>query len=318
MDDISPLRQLTPQVLAADAHLFPPRAAYRFRPITAPSTTYDDPTTGENPKYGASINYYLKAATTEKVALTILDAKGEIARTLTGTGSAGLNRVYWDLRGMPTKEIRLRTSPMYSPNVPLGSEGWRPAPNLQPLSILMPPGSYTVKLSVGGHDFTQPLTVRKDPNTAGTEADIEAQTKVLVQLQQELNAAVDAVNKIEMVRSQLEAQARVLDDAAIKKTRDELLQKLTDIEMNLIDLRHTPTGQDGTRYAARLISKIGYLAGGLASGDFKPTDQQLEVQRLLQERLREQLALVDAAFNKDVAAFNELVRSRNIPNVVVR
>ena len=58
LDDVSPLQQLTPQVMASDMHLFPPRAAYRFRPITAPSTTYDDPTVGENPKYGASINYY--------------------------------------------------------------------------------------------------------------------------------------------------------------------------------------------------------------------------------------------------------------------
>ncbi len=49
MDDITPLQQLTPQVLAADAHLFTPRPAYRFRPITAPSTPYDDPTVGENP-----------------------------------------------------------------------------------------------------------------------------------------------------------------------------------------------------------------------------------------------------------------------------
>ena len=61
LDDITPLQQATPQVLASDAHLFPPRPAYRFRPITAPSTPYDDPTVGENPPYGASINYYLKA-----------------------------------------------------------------------------------------------------------------------------------------------------------------------------------------------------------------------------------------------------------------
>ena len=62
LDDITPLRAMTPQVLAADAHLFTPRPAYRFRGITAPSTPYDDPTVGENPQYGAAINYYLKQA----------------------------------------------------------------------------------------------------------------------------------------------------------------------------------------------------------------------------------------------------------------
>ncbi len=62
MDDITALRAMTPEVLNADAHLFPLRPAYRFRGITAPSSTYDDPTTGENPQYGASINYYVKQA----------------------------------------------------------------------------------------------------------------------------------------------------------------------------------------------------------------------------------------------------------------
>ena len=38
LDDITPLRQLTPQVISADAHLFTPRPAYRFRAITAPAT----------------------------------------------------------------------------------------------------------------------------------------------------------------------------------------------------------------------------------------------------------------------------------------
>ena len=76
MDDITPLRHITPAVLASDAHLFPVRDAYRFRPITAPSTTYDDPTTGENPRYGASINYYLKAPAARGVKATILDDKG--------------------------------------------------------------------------------------------------------------------------------------------------------------------------------------------------------------------------------------------------
>jgi photosystem II stability/assembly factor-like uncharacterized protein len=316
LDDLTPLQQLTPQVLAADAHLFPPRPAYRFRPITAPSTTYDDPTLGENPKYGASINYYLKAAASGPVTLTILDQNGQLVRTLTGTGTAGLNRVQWDLRYAPTREVRLRTSPMYAPHVPLGPEGWRAAPNAQALSILAPPGSYTVKLAASGRELQQPLTVRKDPNTGGTEADIEAQMKVLFGLQQQINTAVDAINRIEKVRSQLEAQARILEDAAIKKAREELLQKLVDLEMNLIDLRHTPGGQDGVRYAAKLLSRMGYLANGLASGDFRPTDQQLEVEKLLQERLREQTSRLDSLLGKDLAAFNDLLRSRNIPNVV--
>ncbi|MCH7684805.1 MAG: sialidase, partial [Gemmatimonadetes bacterium] len=59
MDDLSPLQQLTSDVTSADAHLFEPRSAYRFHNITSPMSMPNDPTAGENPEYGASINYWL-------------------------------------------------------------------------------------------------------------------------------------------------------------------------------------------------------------------------------------------------------------------
>jgi hypothetical protein len=316
MDDITPLRQLTPQVLASDAHLFTVRPAYRFRNVTAPSTPYSDPTIGENPVYGAAINYYLKTAPTGSATVAILDQKGEVVRTLSGTKHAGLNRVTWDLRYEPTREVRMRTSPMHAPHIVSGPDG-RPAFGVGRLSILAPPGTYTVKLSVGGTEQTQALVVRKDPNSGGTEADIDAQTRVLFDLRRDLNDAADAVNRIEIVRGQIEALARVVDDAGIKKAGADLNQKLIDLEMNLIDLRLTG-GQDGIRYASKLMAKINYLAGGLASADFKPTDQQAEVQKILADQLRTHLSQLDGLLSKDLAAFNELLRKKNVANVVTR
>ncbi len=317
MDDITPLQQLTPQVLASDAHLFPPRPAYRFRPIAAPSTPYDDPTTGENPQYGASINYYLKSAPSAPVKITILDQAGEVVRTLTARGHAGLNRIYWDLRYEASNEIRLRTSPLApAPQIRLGPEGWRPVPGGGgQISILAPPGTYTVKLSAGGRETTAPLTVRKDPNTAGTEADIAEQTRMMFDLRRDLNTAVDAVNQMESVRSQIERLTTLVDDTSVRKAAEQLNRQFTDLEMNLIDLRLTGS-QDGTRYAAALISRLGYLASGLSSADFKPTSQQVEVQNLLTERGRGYSGQLDALLTKDLAAFNEMLRKRNVPNII--
>ena len=317
MDDITPLQQLTGEVLATDVHLFPPRPAYRFRNITAPSTPYDDPTIGENPRYGASINYYLKAPATGSVTITIQDQKGEVVRKLTGTNAAGTNRIYWDLRYEPTKEIRLRTSPLYAPWLRVGPDGTRSAPGAGALSILAPPGAYTVKLTVGGRELTQPLTVRKDPNSGGSEAEIEAQMRILFDLRKDLNAAADIVNQIEIVRSQIEGLGKIIDDAAIKKAGEELNQKLIDLEMNLIELRLTG-GQDGVRYGSKLISKFNYLANGLASGDFRPTSQQIEVQKVLEERLRSAWTQWEALLSKELAGFNDLLRKKNVPNIIAK
>jgi photosystem II stability/assembly factor-like uncharacterized protein len=317
MDDLTPLQQLTPQVLASDAHLFPPRPAYRFRPITAPSTPYDDPTIGQNPPYGASINYYLKSAAAAPVKVTILNQAGETVRTLTTSGRAGINRIYWDLRYEASNDIRLRTSPLApAPQLRLNAEGWRPVPGGgTQLSILAPPGTYTVKLSAGGRDLTAPLTVLKDPNSAGTEADIAEQTRMMFDLRRDLDTAVDGANRMESLRSQIGDLIPLVDDASIKKAAEQLNRQFTDLEMTLIDLRLTGA-QDTTRYAAALISRIGYLAGGLSSGDFKPTSQQVEVQKLLAERVRNCVSQLDALLAKDLAAFNGMLRAKNIPNII--
>jgi len=317
MDDIGALRELTPAVLAKDAHLFTLRPAYRFRPITAPSTTYDDPTTGENPEYGASINYFLKAPAASPAKVTILDDKGAVVRTLTGTNTAGVNRIYWDLRYEPSAQVRLRTSPTYAPHIVPGPNG-RVAPGTSTLSILAPPGTYTVKLTVGGVEQSQPLVVRKDPNSGGTEGDIAAQTRALVAIRNDLNEAADAVHRIEAVRVQVDGITRVVEDATVKKAAEALQQQLVDLEMNLVDLRLTGGGQDGVRFGSKLISKLGYLANGIATSDHKPTDQHGEVQQLLDAQLRTHLTALDALLAKELVAFNELLRQRNVPNVVVK
>jgi hypothetical protein len=211
----------------------------------------------------------------------------------------------------------MRTSPLSpAPHVRLGPEGWRPpAGGGATISILQPPGTYTVKLSAGGRELTQPLIVRKDPHSAGTEADIEAQTQTLVELRRDLNTAVDLLNRIELVRSQIESLGRVVSDAEVKKAGAALNQKLVDLEMLLIDLRITGA-QDGIRFAAKLVSRFGYLANGVSNADFRPTDQHLEVQKLLAERVRARVADFDAIAGGDLAAFNQMLRSRNIPNIV--
>jgi photosystem II stability/assembly factor-like uncharacterized protein len=318
MDDIGPLRELTPAMLAENAHLFTVHPAYRFRPITAPSTTYDDPTTGEDPEYGASLDYYLKSPVSEKsgVKLTILDSRGDTVRALKGSNKAGINRVYWDLRYAPTTEVRLHSSPMYADYIVPGREG-RVAPGTGTLEILAPPGTYTVKLQAGGEEQTQKLEVLKDPNSGGSEADIAAQMRSLFSIRDDLEAAADAVHRIEAARTQLAALESTVSDSAVTKAARDLQQKYIDLEMNFVDLRLTGRGQDGVRFASKLIDKIAYLGDQIGSSDFKPTDQAEEVRQLLHQELGTQLAALDAIQSKDLTAFNEMLRQKNVPYVIV-
>ena len=315
LDDVGPLQQMTPEVLASSAHLFTPRAAYRFRFITSPSTTYDDPTTGEDPQYGATLNYYLKAPAAQAPVLTILDAQGKTVRRITGTNVAGINRVTWDLRDEPGTEVRLRTSPMYAPYITVPPEG-RVAPGTARVALLVAPGMYNVKLTVGGAEQTKQVEVRKDPNSAGTVAEIEEQLRSASAIRVDMNAAAAAVARIESVRVQLDALKRAVTDADVIRAATALETKLVDLEMELVDLRQTGNGQDGVRFAAKLISKLGYLAGGLSGGDFKPTDQQGEVQLLLNGQLRGHLTALESLLGSELGSLNVLLRTKNVPNVM--
>ena len=321
LDDLTPLQQLTEDARGQTAALFKPRAAYRFRSITAPNAMTDDPTAGQNPPYGAAINYWLKAAPSGDVTLAIQDAAGKTIRTLKGTKNVGINRVWWDLRNDSTPPARLRTPPLFAPEVRLGTEGWRPAPGIGTLTVLMPPGTYTVKLSVGGQDFSQPLVLRKDPNSGGSEQEIATQDSMLLDLQNDFGGTVGLINQIEMVRSQLVTLRSVLaaDRAAadIRAAADSLEQKFITVEEDLHQLRLTGRGQDEVRWPAKLAAQISYLAGGVSAADFAPTQQQREVRQLVGQQLRASRTRFDQLVAQDLAQFNTLLKQKNVPNVVV-
>ncbi len=166
LDDVTPLQQWTREIADADVHLFDPRHAYRLRNVASRINVPSDQCLGENPPYGASINYYLKAIPAGDVTVTIEDEAGRMVRTLSGTGisneivelladldghrdevgwflrvfgmegfdesvlerkvTTGINRIWWDLRYAPPKMPKLRTIPEEHTHVELTAKGYRP------------------------------------------------------------------------------------------------------------------------------------------------------------------------------------------------
>jgi len=238
-------------------------------------------------------------------------------QTIRGTRNAGLNRVWWNLRTDQSKEVRMRTSPQYAPEIRLNAEGFRPLPEGGRMTILVAPGSYTVKLSVDGQEYSQPLTVLKDPNAGGSDADIQKQTAALLELRKDLESAADMVNQIETIRGQLESLKGILrGNADVRTGADDLDKKLTDIEDNLIQRKYTGQGQDTTRYPVRLIGRITYLAGDVATGDYPPNMQEQDVKSMFESQLASLRKQLDGVVSGDLANFNRMLRDKNIGNVI--
>lgn len=161
LDDISALQQLgTAKVLDKDAHLFDVRPGVqwyndiRLSRYTGGSKLYR----GNNPAPGTAISYYLKAVPTTDVKLTISDYTGKIVRNINGTKNIGINRIQWNLRG---------DAPPRPANLPGGfggggggGGGGFGGGNFGPV---LEAGTYYLKLSVNGKEFTTKVVIEPDP-----------------------------------------------------------------------------------------------------------------------------------------------------------
>jgi len=315
LDDLTTLRAWD-QAQGKNAVLFPIRPAYRFHSRQdGRATDANSAVVGENPPFGADINFYLKQAP-KQIEISILGSNNEVVRTLRPAGKptgdrevddyerirgaglkaqAGLNRVWWDLRYEPLTPVRLRTSPPGEPWVRAGSAGYRPL--IMWTSGAFPPhvvpGKYTVKLTVDGESFTQTLEVLHDPHTVGTEQDIAAEVSFLRDLVKELDEASKMINDLEWVRLEAEQRrARTADNSSSAQNgtaASNLEQRAIDAEEKLVDVHLTGRVEDSFRNPMDLYGKMmAVLANlGATGADMPPTTQQIQVNREFQQRLAE-------------------------------
>jgi hypothetical protein len=214
----------------------------------------------------------------------------------------------------------LRTANTYAPELSPGPQGWRAAPGsiAGRISLLSPPGTYTVKLTVNDHEFTEKLKVLKDPHSTGSESDIGEQIKLLTALRDDVEGISETVNQIELLRSQLVSLDRGLGNAeparAVRSAALDLGGKLIGVEGRFLQMSATGRGQDNVRYTPMLVQKLDYLANEVAQSDFPPTTQQQAVAQELHQQAQ-QYQQQFAQVMEDVKHFNVMLRERDIPNI---
>jgi photosystem II stability/assembly factor-like uncharacterized protein len=326
LDGLGPLRQLAADVAAADVHLFKPDAAVRFV-----GGGRGEPPLGQNPPNGAVLYYYLKAEPKEKeeVTLEILDAQGAVVRSFSslkeeegapdpagegeGPGApapvrklpakAGTNRFVWDLRYPDAKRFK-------------GMILW--AAELRgPMAV---PGAYQVRLKAEGKTLTLPLELRADPRLPATAADYRKQFDLQMKIRDKVSEAHEAIARIRAVRDQVgsavERAKGNAEEKAIADAADEFKKKLTAVEEALYQTKNQ-SSQDPLNFPIRLNNKLASLAGVVGSAAGGPTDQSYAVYDDLAKRIDAELQTLGAVLEKDLPAFNQLVRDKNVLAVKV-
>ena len=320
LDDLTPIRQWTPEVESADAHLFAPREAWRFRMRPAPMSQPEDPGAGENPSYGATLHYWLGEERPGGVAIEILDADGAVVRELRGSGDPGLHRMVWNLRNEPTRQPRLRTPPLDSPHMVLPARGFRLLTESRPVSTLLAPGTYQVRLRVGQRSWEQPLVVRADPESPAGGAEIGQQVGVLLRIQAMVGEVGEMIEEIEWLRKQT-AERRALGiarAAGVAEAASEYESALMELEARFFELRLTGgnAGQDTLRWPRRLHAKLSSLHGYIAGSDHRPTDQHLEVLALHEDELAATREMLEQLGGEERSALNERLSGAGLPPII--
>jgi photosystem II stability/assembly factor-like uncharacterized protein len=311
-------------------------AIYRERKKPHGETLQTFLNAGQNPPDGVMVFYYLQEPPPGPARLTFRDAAGKAIASFTsaplaaGNGQAalspgeavalgqeegleqptteeiaaveradlrvpvepGLNRFLWNMRYADAR-------PIPGDKVPI------PGP-------IAPPGSYSVDLTIGGQTFSAPFELLKDPRLATTQADFDAQFRLLLNIRDTLSSLHDAVAQIRDLREQLDNWTKRTKDRRVAESAATLQARLTAIEDELIQVQATSP----LNFPARMKEKLATLVPIVASCDAGPTQQEQEVFASLRDRVDQQLEGLDGVVNSDLAAFNGLLREANVPGVI--
>jgi len=345
LDDITPLRQLGPPPDSAEAILFKPQIATRVRwNMNTDTPLPPDEPAGENPPDGAIINYALKTEALGPVILEILDGAGKFVRRYSSADpvekidpltapvpvywyrppqvlstAPGMHRFMWDMH--------------YQPLTGGGGRGGLPIAAIARNTISPPnspwvsPGTYTVKLTVNGRTYTQPLIVRMDPRVKTPAAALAQQSMLSKQMYDGVLDSQAALRQIRAIR----AQVKPLQD---KAGQGPVFQALAAFDQKAAALEGGGGGAGqrgagggggggvgpggGQDTLAAIGSSMTSLMNLLQGADAAPTSQALAA---VTDRLKAFAALMgkwNAFKTQDLANLNTQLKAANLPPIAIK
>jgi len=324
LDDVPLLYQLNDSAATEDARLFKPKDTYRFggggrggggRGMTA--------AVGENPAGGAVVYYSLKSRPQGELTIEFLDSAGKSVNKFSsrppaqpqeapspegeegpGRGApparvaanAGMNRFLWNLRYPDATSfpgLIMWAGSLTGPTVP--------------------PGMYTVKLTVDGKTQSQTFEVKKDPRLSTTQEEYVKQVTLALQIRDKLSETNEGVIRIREIRKQLEDYTR-RDDKRVADAAKALTQKLTAVEEELYQTRNRAS-EDPLNFPIKLNNKLAHVLSVVESSDNQPTQQSYMVYEDVATRVNGQLKTLEGLLSSDLTAFNKMIHDANVPAI---
>ena len=311
MDNITPLRQIAAGVKADKANLFEPAVAVRVdNDIFLGSPFPPEEPMSKNPPDGAVIDYFLPAKA-QTVTLEVSDAKGTVVRRFMSgemkqekiaplpiapqwlpkpvmlENSAGMHRFVWDLRWSSS-----------GTHEELEDEGFG-----APRGPKIVPGEYRVKLMVDGTTLDAPLRVQMDPRSKATQADLEQQKTLGLEVFGQVRRSRQALAEMKAVRANLDLLAGQLKDKpALQAQREKLAASMEEIQKGSKNGMGLETASGGLQSALRAVE----------SGDRATPQQAIEVYQLSEKAANARVNQWNALKSGELAAFNQALEKAGL------
>jgi hypothetical protein len=285
VDDITPLRKLTPEVLEQDAVFVPGKPQQQRLEANGGWAEGNATFVGANPADAALITYYQKKRHIfGKMKIEIFDDQNKLIDTVPANSRRGLSRVEWAMRVKAPRVPPAATAAFEA------SQGPR-----------VVPGTYTVKMTRGKESYTTPLVVTLDPRAKYTLEDRKLNFDATMRVYNLLGDMTFDVDRINAVREGLSERAAKLgaNDPLHKRLQD-LAARADEIRKKIVATKEggAITGEE------RIREKTTGLYGTFMGYEGRPADYQLARIDSLKRELDDVVKEFDAFVAKDVKDLN--------------
>ncbi|PYP36690.1 MAG: sialidase [Gemmatimonadetes bacterium] len=299
IDDIRPLRALTPAMLTATAGFLQVKPAVQRMPAFGGWANGDATFVGPNPPDEAVITYYQRRRHIfGDLKIEVFDQAGKLVGTVPSGKRRGLSRVTWSMR------LKAPTVP------PAASASFGAAFGPRVL-----PGTYTVRMSKDKDVFTTRLQVVADPRARYPLADRQAQFALALKLSGLLGDMTFAVERMNGVR-------QALDDRAAKLPSGDSLAARLNAASSAVDLlrkKIVATKEGGMITGEeRLRENLADLYGNVAVFyEGRPTQTQVERGDAIARELADVVRDFDAWTGRELPGLNAALAAKRLESIRV-
>ncbi len=296
IDDITPLRALTPELLSKEVAFVSARPTQQRLEANGGWANGDAVFVGSNPPDGAVINYYQRTRHLfGKMKLEILDATGRVLDELPASKRPGLNRVTWSMR---------EKAPRVPPAAQLAYAGTR-GPRVLP-------GEYTVRMTKAGNVSETKLTVGLDRRAKFDSADRKLQYEAAMQVHALFGQESALMDRILFVRAEVAKRAGALPQGdELRKTIADFGEKVDGVRKKIVATTEggAITGEE------RIREHTDQLYGALLSYEGRPSDYQVAYIDTLKKELDDVAKDFDQLLTKDLPAVNDSLKAKGQPAI---